>query len=273
MNNKTLADMHTHSESSHDSVCRIEDMYKAQKAVGTDIFAVTDHFDTASYAEYDVFTPIKNAYDTVSALKREYPGAEILSGIEISEGFWYPKECEKALKLAEYDVVIGSVHLVKYENMTEAYSKIDFSKSDMQILTSYMKAYFNDILIMLDTVDFDILAHLTCPFRYINGKYARGLDVSAFISQIEKILAKTIKKNIALEVNTSSYDMLNDFMPSVKVIEMYRKMGGELITLGSDAHIAENASANFDVAVEMLKRIGFKDVYFYKKRKPQKLPL
>lgn len=53
------ADMHTHSEYSHDSVCKTEDMYSAQLKKSTEIFAVTDHFDTASYTDYDVFFPIK----------------------------------------------------------------------------------------------------------------------------------------------------------------------------------------------------------------------
>lgn len=268
-----IADMHTHSESSHDSVCKIEDMYNAQKRAGTDIFAVTDHFDTASFTEYDVFTPIKNAYEKAEKLKEKFSDDGILTGVEISEGFWFPSECEKVLGLVDYDVVIGSVHLVKYKNMTEAYSKIDFSRLDMQTVKSYTEAYFNDMLTMIDTLDFDILAHLTCPLRYINGKYGRGLDISNFDFKIERILQEIIKREIALEVNTSSFNMLNDFMPSERIIGMYRKMGGRLITLGSDAHIAENASANFDKAVKTLKNIGFKNIYFYKKRSPFELEL
>lgn len=45
-------------------------------------------------------------------------------------------------------------------------------------------------------------------------------------------------------------------------------MGGRMITLGSDAHLAQNASTHFDDAVKMLKEIGFDSVYYFKKRKP-----
>ena len=107
--------MHTHSENSHDSVCRIEEMCASQINKGTKIFAVTDHFDTASFMDYDVFTPIKNACETVERLNEaNMEDALILRGIEISEGFWYPEICEKAINMTDYDVVIGSVHLVKY---------------------------------------------------------------------------------------------------------------------------------------------------------------
>ena len=46
---------------------------------------------------------------------------------------------------------------------------------------------------------FDVLTHLTCPLRYINGKYNRGIDISIFNREIEEILQEIIKKEIALE--------------------------------------------------------------------------
>lgn len=264
-----LADMHTHSENSHDSVCNIEDMLVSQQQRGTSIFAVTDHFDTASFIDYDVFTPIQKGYDTVNRLNQKYKDSMlVLSGIEISEGFWYPEIYKKAINLVDYDVVIGSVHLVKYKELTYAYSKIDFSKLSKETVEAYVDAYFDDMLTMLDTMDFDILAHLSCPFRYINGKYNLGLEIAQYEQKIEKILRKIIQKGIALEVNTSSFDGLGDFMPSTDILKKYHDMGGYLITLGSDAHMQEHASCHFDKAMETIKEIGFKHIYYYLKRKP-----
>ena len=64
-------------------------------------------------------------------------------------------------------------------------------------------------------MDFDILAHLTCPLRYIKGKYGIEVDITVFEEKISEILTLIIKREIALEVNTSSFDLLNDFMPSL----------------------------------------------------------
>lgn len=50
-----IADMHTHSVNSHDSVCEIEDMCLMQIKRGTNIFAVTDHCDVFSYKDYDIY--------------------------------------------------------------------------------------------------------------------------------------------------------------------------------------------------------------------------
>ena len=69
---KITADMHTHSEYSHDSVCPIEDMCAAQVEKGTNVMAVTDHADIFDYCNYDIYTPIKKAYETVKKLNEKY---------------------------------------------------------------------------------------------------------------------------------------------------------------------------------------------------------
>lgn len=269
LNEGLVADMHTHSENSHDSVCKIEDMFISQQARGTKIFAVTDHFDTASFAELDIFTPIKTAYETVRELNEKYGDKySILSGIEISEGFWYPEVYRKVAEFVPYDVVIGSVHLVKYKELTYAYSKIDFSKLSNETIVEYIDAYFDDMLRMIDTMDFDVLAHLTCPLRYISGKYKITIDMSRYKEKIEKILQRIIQKGIALEVNTSSFDIMHEFMAPTSILKKYYDMGGYLITLGADAHISENASQHFSEAIRTIKEIGFQNIYYYKNRQP-----
>lgn len=273
MNIGMLADMHTHSENSHDSVCKIEDMCNSQKKRGTSVFAVTDHFDTASFNDYDIFSPISSSCKTVAEIKKKQGNLLVLSGIEISEGFWYPNIYEKAINLEKYDAVIGSVHLVRYKNLSYAYSKIDFSALDKETISAYTNAYFNDMLEMTETADFDILAHLTCPLRYINGKYKIKTDLSRYNDKIEEILRRIIRMGISLEVNTSSFDVLNDFMPPSDILKKYYSMGGYLITLGSDAHTAENASAHFDKALNKLKEIGFKNIFYYKNRKPHQITI
>ena len=50
-----LADMHTHSESSHDSVCSLTERIKEVQNGTCDIFAVTDHCDIPTYKEQSFF--------------------------------------------------------------------------------------------------------------------------------------------------------------------------------------------------------------------------
>ena len=269
-----LADMHTHSENSHDSSCKIEVMLLSELQKGTEIFAVTDHFETSIHAKQDIFTPIKNACETATLLNRKYEGkALVLAGIEISEGFWHPDVCKQASKMADFDVIIGSVHHVKHKDLIMPTSQIDFKSLGKETSEMYLDSYFNDVLTMLESVDFDVLAHLTYPLRYINGKYGVGVSLDSYREKIDRILKKTVERNIALEINTSSYSILGEFMPSTDIIKKYLSLGGKLITLGSDAHIKENASAHFSAATDFLKEIGINEIYYYKNRKPQSIKL
>ena len=269
-----IADMHTHSEFSHDSVCKIEDMCLAQIEKGTEIFAVTDHLDCFLYNDYDIFTPIANARKAVEELNKRYTDKLlILSGMEIGEGFWHLDVYKKAIGMLDCDVIIGSVHSVDYKNCSGSYATVDFTKFTTDEIYEFLDIYFHDLLKMVDATDFDILAHLTCPLRYINGKYRKEITLERFEKIIDTILEKIIEKGIALEVNTSSYDRLNSSMPDEGILKKYYSMGGRLITLGSDAHISQNASSNFKAAIEMLKRIGFDRMYYYQKRTPKEIEI
>ena len=94
------------------------------------------------------------------------------------------------------------------------------------------------------------------------------MDLKLFQEAITEILKQTVKKKKALEINTSAFFMIHDFMPDKEIIKQYYDMGGRLITLGSDAHVSENASTHFDEAKAFLKKIGFTQAYYYQNRTP-----
>ncbi len=266
------ADMHTHSECSQDSECRIDDMRISQEEKGTVIFAVTDHFNSAEWRERDIFSPIEESNEKARK-QNEMGEAEVLTGAEIGEAFWEPEAYLKLIEKANMDVLIGSVHQVRYGDLTMPYSRIDFSLLTEDELHGYLNQYFDDVAEMIKSTDFDILAHLTCPLRYITGKYKIRVALDRYDEKINGILSEIIKKEIALEVNTSSYDALSDFMPSCDIIKRYYSMGGYLITLGSDAHEAKNASVHFGDAIKALKEIGFESIFCYKKRTPHRIEI
>ena len=264
-----IADMHTHSEHSHDCSGKMERMCLSQIEKGVSFFAVTDHIDIYSHKDYDIFTPIVKAREEVLLLNEKYGDKiTVLSGMEIGEGFYYPEVAKKAEMLCPHDVIIGSVHCIKYKSPLIAYSKVDFSLFTEDELYEYLGIYCDDVISMLKIQDFDILAHITCPIRYITGKYKREIDLSFFDEKIDEILRLTIEKGISMEVNTSSFDALSDFMPTREIIKKYYDFGGRMVTLGSDAHIAENAACHFEEAIAFLKETGFTKLYYYVKRKP-----
>ena len=125
------------------------------------------------------------------------------------------------------------------------------------------------MLEMIKTTDFDVLSHLTCPLRYISGKYGIAVDLKKFADKTDIILKEIINRGVALEINTSCLDTnYNALMPDIPIIERYKELGGYLLTLGSDAHIAERIAHGFDYALCELSRLEFKNIYYYKNRKP-----
>ena len=120
----------------------------------------------------------------------------------------------------------------------------------------------------------DVLSHLTCPLRYVVGKYGHHFDVTEYKKPITEILDAVISREKALEVNTSGVKTaFRSTMPDGEILRWYRNMGGRLITLGSDSHAAVNLSAGFDEARQMLLDLGYKSYFYYEKRRPVEVPL
>ncbi len=240
----------------------------AQK--GLDGITVTDHCDVILWRDVDITKSILSSVKEAKEADNKY-GVRVFCGLEIGETFWQPDEAKRAITAADYDQVTGSVHAIDKDGMNVSYSTIDFSKYTEEELHTFMTVYFENMVTMLETTDIDVMAHLSCPIRYINGKFERGMDLARYEQRITDILKIIIEKNKALEVNTSGIGTsLGDTMPPKWVVKKYRELGGELVTIGSDAHVAQNAGNWFDGAIQMLKSLGFDAYYYYEKRKPQR---
>jgi len=267
-----LCDMHTHSKNAHDSTNLIIDSAKFCVKNGISIFAVTDHCDINNYFGQDVFSCIRKSQEEVEQTQKEFQGkVKILKGIELGDGIWDKKRADEILQAFDFDVVIGSIHSVRYKDYTNPYSKIDFSKMTSEDIDGYLQAYFDDVFTMLKEIPCDIMAHLTCPVRYINGEHNLNIDIIKYKDKICKILEYIIAHSIALEVNTSGVSTsLGYFMPDEWIVRMYKDMGGKFVTLGSDAHIADNVGRDFTKAIDMLKKCGYESYYYFQNRKKVK---
>lgn len=262
-------DMHTHSEYSHDSICPISEMARAEIENGAGVFAVTDHCDVLFYETTDVVDGIKRSVNAAQTAGMQFKNEiKVLSGVEIGEGAWYPQITEQVMGIGNFDIVIGSVHAVKYKKYSIPYSQIDFSQMSINDIYGFMDKYFDDVMNMLENVPCDVMAHLTCPLRYITGKYKKDVDLSRYMCKIKSILRYIIDHAIALEINTSGLGSeYGRFMPEEWIIKLFKEMGGYLITIGSDAHISENAANGFDAAFDLLKKYDFRNYYYFEKRK------
>lgn len=229
----------------------------------------TDHAHLQHFEEYDTLNNIKAAISEIRMLQEKHAGKlDILCGVELGEQQIMPENADIILGLTDFDGVLGSIHWVQGNKWGKQYARIIFDETitDEEI-DEYLTLYYRDLYQLAQVGDFDILAHLTCPLRYANGRYGRGIDPMLHKEEIAEILKVIIRRGLALEVNTPAVKRYNT-IPERPILEMYRDFGGELLTLGSDSHRNNNVGACFAEAKQILRDIGFSRYHYYRKRTP-----
>ena len=270
-------DQHLHSHCSHDSRESLDAICRAARARGLSGVAITDHADLFGVDPAETRERIARSVLEAGEAQDRYPDLSVARGVEIGDYFADPDGGRAILSLFDYDLVIGSVHCLSFGKLNDAYSRCDFGKSwsDEEIEGLFAR-YLSLLLTMTEKNDFDVLAHLTCPLRYLVGKYRRRVDLVRHRDAIAAILSAVIRSGRSLEVNTSG---LSDtapggmMMPDEPILSLYRDLGGKRITFGSDAHAAGRVGAGFEEARKRLFALGFTRYAVYRKRQPIDYPL
>lgn len=267
-----LYDCHLHTMASHDSKQTPQGACEAAIAADLAGIAFTDHADPFFFDREKTLVNIKRSVEWAKEADEKYAGKiRVFHGIEMGEPMICPEKTKMLFELANYDVVLGSVHTVYIEDIDDSYSRINFDAehADDAKIHRFLDKYFSQMLDMAERGDFDILTHLSCPLRYLNGKYGRGITLESHADVIDSILNRIIERSIALEVNTSGIDAAyGDYMPMCSVVERYYRLGGRMVTLGSDAHSSDRVGHGLPAAADMLRDIGFEGIYHYENRKP-----
>ena len=261
---------HTHTAYSHDSGARLADIANASAAAGLFGFAVTDHCD----CEFAAAEPV---YETVAASVRaarafSAPGLAVHAGVELGDPLFAPAFARRLLNDIRFDVVLLSVHAVRAPKNDAPFSRIDFSGWTPAEARDYLRRYFDDLAESACAFDFDVLAHLTIPLRYLTHRFGFVFDPAAYAGQTDAVLRAVIARDKTLEVNTSGAGE-GYLMPDATIIRRYLELGGTRFALGSDAHTPENAALGLKTAAGTLKAFGVTHATYYENRQPRTYPL
>lgn len=269
MEHRYAADCHNHSNCSPDGKHEPQAMLQRAKELGLYAYTMTDHCECNQYEEQYRERAAK-AWEEMEGL-RVPEGLIFLRGIELGQTTQNPEGAREALERYPYDFAIGSLHNMR--GMEDFYYIDCRGKSGGEV-DGLLNEYWTQVLEMIDLGGFDSLGHLTYPIRYIQGDQGVQVDLERHYERIDEIFTRLIEKGMALEVNTSGlYGSLGETMPGKELLSRYYRLGGRLLTFGSDAHCTENLGKGIDEAMEQARDIGFREFAIYRRHEPIMLPL
>jgi histidinol-phosphatase (PHP family) len=260
-------DYHTHTHFSCDSQATMDEMCQAAIALGLPEIGFADHFDTIPQDAGCGYFRLEPWAAGLEACRRQYAGLLTLrAGIELGEPHVFAAEVKAILAQYPFDYAIGSLHWV---GSAFAFAPAYFERPADEAF----RLYFEELEKMTRLGDFDILGHLEVVAR-VGYEVYKAYDPTRYEDVIRPVLQNCIARGIALELNTWTVRRSTGrITPAPAILRWYREMGGERVTLGSDAHQPERIAEDFDTALATLREVGIGSVTQFKQRQAVLIPL
>ena len=261
-------DLHLHTEYSFDSETPVRDMIEGSIRKGLKLICITDHYDRDYPIRGGVITQnaidCKKYYNHISGLREEYKDKiDVRIGIEIGFQPWLGEFYHQLVNEVPFDMVIGSMHVI---SGGEPYFREIFGgRTDEDV-------YYDNFVETLENIqkcwDFDVLGHIDYIVRY-GDEQDKYYSYERYAPEIDKLLKRLIELGKGIELNTAGFKYGLPFPhPHPDIIKRYKELGGEIITIGSDAHIPSHIAYDYHKVGEILDYAGFKYYTEFKDRKP-----
>ena len=268
------ADQHLHSHHSGDSEAPMEDMANAALARGMTHICFTEHMDLDFPDGPDepgsIFLLDVDAYHAEwETLAERFEGRlDIRFGLELGLQPQVAVSNQAIVADHSWDLIIGSCHIA--EGRDPYYPSFYEGRS----LEESYRAFFRSTLDNLHACeDIDVLGHLDYIVRYAPGG-EESYHPEEYADITDEILRFIIERDIGLDINTSAMIRgCREPNPCTALIRRYRELGGELITIGSDAHRPEDVGGSFERVRDILLSEGYTRYYTYTGRRPDAHPL
>lgn len=263
-----LTDMHVHSHFSSDSTEKPEAIIETAIAKGFSYVYFTDHHDmdfpiNEAEPEMDFQLDFETYFKQLSNLKEIYRNKiEIRIGVE--QGIC-PETAPRIDALSNqypFDFIIGSSHLTTLQNGDPYYPNYYEGRTNIEAYREYFMSEVENVRL---TDGFDVYGHLDYAVRYCPDKsFVYHFDDYRDIFEV--LLRSLIEKGKGIEINTAGITKIGYPHPHIEALKLYKELGGEIITIGSDAHKKDDMGLGFEVAEELLKSVGFGYYTIYKQR-------
>ena len=270
-----MIDYHLHTDFSKDGHEKMQDMCSAAQNAGMKHIAITDHID------YDDLLPqnweIKDIEGpagyiaTVRAMQDKFPMLDIALGVEAGYTASGQQTVIDKINLIKPDFVIGSLHFI---GGMDLYDSVFFEgKTKQEAYDFYLDRLYEAIEPLSE------YAHVVGHITYISkGPHVPYADVKVHYNEhkakIDAILRLIIELGLGIEINTSGlFKNVKEMLPHFEIVQRYKELGGEILTIGSDAHYTNQVAFEIDKAFAMAKEAGFEYISIYPGGKHQMIKI
>ncbi|MBE5781497.1 MAG: histidinol-phosphatase HisJ family protein [Clostridiales bacterium] len=261
-----LRDFHIHTTFSFDGRSTVEDHLKKAKELGIGELCFTEHFNpNGPSGLLNRRIPDRDGYfAAIDAGIKNHPECIVRRGVEL--GLYDLPSCHMAKELLmgwDVDFILMGSH---FNHAGRQYWIPEEWNGDSK--QKVMEDAMENTLVFVENLEnFDVVAHINffsraCPYADKEIRYSDAPDA------IDTVLKAMVERGKGLEVNTSSYGKFGFFMPGDTIVKRYLELGGEVITIGSDAHSADALGSGIKEAREMLKQVGCRYYATFAERKP-----
>ena len=256
-----LSDFHTHSTFSTDGKDRLVEMARSAVEKGLKTICFTEHNDF-DYPGGEFLLDTDAYRSELFRVSEELSGKiEILFGVELGLMKHLGERLREYVDGRGFDFVIGSSHLIdgKDPYFPEYFAQLGQRNGVLR--------YFESIIENIGAFeDFDVYGHLDYAVRYSPEKKYEPLDYREII---DEILRKIVGLGKGIEINSAGLRKgLSHANPHPFILKRFRELGGEIISIGSDAHNTADIAADFDRVEDFLKDAGFEFYTVFRQRKP-----
>jgi histidinol-phosphatase (PHP family) len=254
-------DAHLHTDLSPDSAVPIDVYAAAAVERGIAEIAITDHVDFEPGAPAFAYSTFADRERVVrDAAERWGPqGVQIRFGVELTYDRSWETDIREHLARHAYDFTIGSVH----DRVESPYHPRNVAAWVAgRSLADIVAPSFDEVEAAARSGLFDAIGHIDGVKRYV-FPHVKPADFEAAPELYEPILRALVESGTALEVNTSGlrYSIGVPF-PHPAVVDRFRELGGRAVTVGSDAHRADQFAWGLADGYSIASAAGFDALTF-----------
>lgn len=259
-----MYDFHIHSDFSMDCKSSMEDMVLEAIRKNMKSICFTDHIEfEATDKKIDMAFRPKDYFKKNKQIKYKFfKNIEVLTGVEIGMQPHLIERYNSFISKEPFDFVIMSIHSIEGKDMYHS----NFLDENTPIEAT-LKYYENVLNSVKNFQNYDILGHIDLIDRYFDN-FSLIPDLKEYIDIVEDIFKVIISSGKGIELNTSGLRYgLKYYHPKIELLKLYKKLGGEIITIGSDAHEPNFVGHDYKKAEKLLRELGYKYIFIYRNRK------